>query len=270
MRRSLPYYMLATLLVAVYVSLNPVWMRLVATMGHGTAHAAPVVILLLILLLGVILAGWAYGHTMRPNWKLLLVGVVFALVGLALTDASYPAKRIHVAEYLLLAVVVRRALSYHLSGIPLSVFTALTTMLCGVHDELIQGLHPNRTYGLTDCMVNGTGALAGALMTHALGLFDNCANAGKVTTLQANNILACGMTFSGLVLLLCALPAFRDLSIPLWTTVPLLAGSLAWLVTEVLAPTKGSVRHGMGLLLVLSVLAGIYPVLANTTSLVFR
>ena len=44
----------------------------------------------------------------------------------------------------------------------------LIATLLGVHDELVQGLHAQRTFGILDIVANGLGAAAGALA--ALGM----------------------------------------------------------------------------------------------------
>jgi len=160
----------AALLVIAYVNTFELWAVLVRSIGPEQAALAPVTTLAL----GVGLAGWwIVAHRgaigIRPAW--LIAGVALALLGLALTDPAYPAKRIHVPQYLLLALVLRRALSDHIGGTILTAATILVTLIFGIHDEMLQGLHPSRTYGLRDILVNTTGGASGALLAAGMGLW---------------------------------------------------------------------------------------------------
>jgi VanZ family protein len=77
-----------------------------------------------------------------------------------------------VAEYIILSFLVRYALSYRLEGLRLTLFTALVTALYGVHDEMLQGLHPLRYHGWRDIIVNSVAGLSGAMLGHGLVCFD--------------------------------------------------------------------------------------------------
>ena len=82
---------------------------------------------------------------------MLLLGgsAAVATFGLMLTDPQFPAKRIHVAEYIAVAWLVYRGLGGRLGAPRRAAAAALIASLLGVHDELIQGLHPRRTFGVS-------------------------------------------------------------------------------------------------------------------------
>ena len=104
-----------------------------------------------------------------------LVAAVLRLCLLALlvSDMRYAVKRIHVVEYLFLSLVVRYGMSWKLQEKNLLLFSFLATAVFGVHDELLQGIHPLRTYGLRDMAVNGISAAGGALIWHGADLFSD-------------------------------------------------------------------------------------------------
>ncbi|MDP7172068.1 MAG: VanZ family protein [Alphaproteobacteria bacterium] len=97
-----------------------------------------------------------------------MAAATLALAGLLFADPAFPAKRVHVFQYALLALVVRRGLASRLDGVPLMAMSALVAALLGVHDELIQGLRPERYFSLTDILVNTVSASAGGCLGTAL------------------------------------------------------------------------------------------------------
>lgn len=157
------------LLVLFYVNMFAFWAWLSRALGPGIlARLLPVAVTVLVLL--VIAQRFVdrvnRGH--RVNLIFLGLGLVCAIFSLALPDPHVPIKRIHVAEYIVLSFLVRATLSYRLQGWQLTLFTVLVTLLLGIHDELLQGLHPQRYYGWLDIIVNGSGGLSGALLGHGL------------------------------------------------------------------------------------------------------
>jgi hypothetical protein len=74
---------------------------------------------------------------------------------------SNPNKRIHIPEYVLLSWLVYAALSRKYQGKGIFILIFICTAMLGVADELEQGIHPGRFYGLSDMMVNSASALIG-------------------------------------------------------------------------------------------------------------
>ncbi|MFZ5799399.1 MAG: hypothetical protein C4563_01345 [Desulfobulbus sp.] len=157
------------LLVLCYVNMFDFWAWLSRMLGPGQAvRLLPVAVTALLLLIIV----QRFVDRVRRGYSIDLVflglGLVFAIFSLALPDPAVPIKRIHVAEYILLSFLVRATLSHRLQGGQLTLFTVLVTLLWGIHDEMLQGLHANRYYGWLDMIVNGTAGLSGALLGHGL------------------------------------------------------------------------------------------------------
>jgi hypothetical protein len=74
---------------------------------------------------------------------------------------SNPNKRIHIPEYVVLSWLVYAALSRKYQGKGIFILIFICTSMLGVVDELEQGIHPGRFYGLSDMMVNSASALIG-------------------------------------------------------------------------------------------------------------
>lgn len=174
-RRSWAHYLLAAVLVGLFVNTFDLWVWLLNALGASRATLVPIAVA------GAVLAWIAVEAWRRPGgyvpWA-LAAAAALVVWGLLLPDSQFPAKRIHVPQYVLLALVLRRGLAAHVQGGGLLVAGALAGALFGLHDELLQGLHPRRTFGLADLEVNAIGALAGSLAGHGLGLFRQSPAAG--------------------------------------------------------------------------------------------
>jgi len=99
---------------------------------------------------------------MKKSLKNLLYLVpCVAIIWFIFTFQENPNKHIHIPEYVLLAWLVYAALyrDYRGSGIFILVFVC--TSMLGLVDELEQGIHPGRFYGLSDMLVNTSSALIG-------------------------------------------------------------------------------------------------------------
>jgi len=227
-------YLLSLLLFPVYVNMFPVW-RLVNTHLPETVIA----VLPVALTLAVLLALCLFFSRRRAHVPLgrtaLGVGIGLCCVALLLPEAHLPAKKIHVVEYLFLSLVVRFAMAPRLQGAALLVCSACFTALLGIHDEFLQGLHPARTYGLSDMLVNTLSGCGGSLIWHACALFRQPVGPGRPDPA----IAGAGSVPRYLLWLLAGVlalvvPAFwyRNAVIPLWTTLPLIgavAGAGLWL-----------------------------------------
>jgi hypothetical protein len=205
---------------------------------------------------------------LRPQIPWLLAGVVLAGLALAVTDPAYPAKRIHVPQYALLALVLRRGLGGSMSGWRLTGFGALLTLAFGIHDELIQGLHPDRSYGLTDILVNGLSGAAGSLMAHGSGLFSCPGGIPEAPNSGFGIPPGAWLTAAGAGFLILALTAWRDAPPPIWLISPLLAGMAVWLRGR--RPHDPTVRIGLTAFVWTCFPMMLYPVLPHVSALVFR
>lgn len=163
-------YLACLLLIPGYVNLFTVWNYATSTLGDHRSGLLPFLATGLLLL--IILAVIRHRPGRVNSWGLIMLGIALTGIALFTTDPTFPAKRIHVAEYLLLVLIVRYAMSFKLSGTPLLFFSFLFAALLGVHDEMLQGFSQNRTYGTRDMLVNSLGALSGALIWQGAGWFN--------------------------------------------------------------------------------------------------
>jgi len=269
-RRSLKYYVAAAVLMAVFIQTFEVWRALAAGPAGGRAWLVPVGAFAV---MAVAIGLWAARRTKqgkKTRFWALAAALIIASGALFLSDPAFPAKRVHVPEYLVLALILRKAASYHVEGRGLLVYTVLLALLLGMHDELIQGLHPDRTYGVMDMVVNGAAGLAGALVGHGLGLFNGSSPAVPPPQDRPGDILRPLFVTGGVVLLLGALPAFRDGFIPWWTMLPLLAAGFVWFLLRDGSPQRFPPLHPRSVSVWLALSTAIYPVLANVTPLHFH
>ncbi len=260
-------------LVVFYVNMFQLWAWLSRQLGPGfLVKALPVLVTAAVLAL----VAWRFIHRVNRGRSINLyvfgLGIVGAVFALAIPDPRVPVKRIHVAEYIILAFLVRYTLSHRLQGGGLTLFTFLATMLLGVHDEMLQGFHPLRYYGWRDIIVNATAGLSGALLGHGLHSFDRPGRKG-----EGERALGC----SGLVLVLYPLllggvvwqiyVLFQQRGEPfsLFSWLPLAAVSLLIGFTEPGIVFDSRRRHGLQTVFWLASTLVFYPLLTRLTALTF-
>ncbi len=256
-QRLLPWaiYMTAAILVVVYVNLFPVWQGL-SELGAGRGlSAAPIAAALTVPLLLLI--------RRRRHWRAFLLALCCAALGLLLADPLFPAKRIHVAEYMLLAALLRLAVPRSLGAWQRTMVAAMAGALFGLHDEMIQGLLPDRTFGLADLAVNACGAAAGAFLGQGVS-GDDAKPEARLLDLP----WPFWAVLAGAMLEAVALPAFRDRPLPLWTAAPVLAAAAACFLPP--PPRSAALRHVQALVVVLCVALALYPILTHVAPLRFR
>ena len=259
-------YLLSLLLVPVYVSMFPVWQLVNAHLPGGMIAGLPIVLTLAVLLALCLFFYKRRGRTIPGplSRTALFTGVGLCCIALLLPEAHLPAKKIHVVEYLFLSLVVRFAMAPRLQGLALMICSACFTALLGIHDEFLQGLHPARTYGLSDMLVNTLSGCGGCLIWHACALFQRPVS----PDLSGRAVAGTGLIPLYLLWLLAGLlalvvPAFwyRGAIIPLWTTMPLLgaiAGAGLWFWRF---PPPW--RHGIIAAGSISLPLNLYPLLIN-------
>ncbi len=264
------YWLAALVLVATYIGAFHAWRALVGGIGEGRADLLPVGLTVIIALglMALALKLGAIGRKVRL--RPVAIGIGIAIAALLLSDPAFPAKRIHVLEYALLGLVVGRAISTAFGGRWLVPAAALATAVLGSHDELIQGLLADRTFGLRDLGVDAVGGLAGVLVGDGLALFgprdrpEETAGALRPAAWLGFAILALGW-----LALVVAMPGLTDRAIPLWPVVPVAAGGLAWQIGVADAPPTG-MRRAAGAIALLMLATVIEPVLAHALPLAFH
>ena len=251
-----------------FANLFPLWSLAAAKLGQSVAAGAPFAVVFL-LLVATAWRGWRQRQRGKPRIVALVLGGLFAVAALGLTDPAFPAKRIHVAEYATLAVLVRAYMVRFISGGWLAGLSAVTAAVYGIHDEMIQGLLPERTFGIRDVVVNGVSALAGSLLAHGLGLFGRGGDDLTVSAGDAAKItLVTGSLAAGIVALLAPLPYYRDILPPVWTILPILIVVPISAAVGELASVQ--LRIALDVLVVVAVLTALYPMMPYVTPLGFR
>ncbi len=261
---SLGYCSLAAALMVIFMQTIGLWRWLTEELGKTGAMVVPFVVAVVVF--GVALAIRLYtGRSLRPRWSYLIVAAVVSTIALYIPDPQFPAKRIHVAEFLLLAFLIRRGFCRWTDGIPLITLTAICGIVLGAHDELLQGLHPDRRFGHTDIVVDGLASIAGALAGHGLKLYDNIPRR-KVDWISPP-LWALVLVAAGFIAFLFPLPTFQELPLPLWTLVPLSITALMWYVLD---RTSRLIGDPASIIVWLVFLMISYPILTHVTSAVFQ
>ncbi len=220
-------YLGCALLVVLYVNLFPVLELVFRIFGDTfikrTTIAIPIVTAAGILLY---LGRGSRKFTPQTDWISVAIGLTICLSALLIPDPKIGIKRIHVSEYLVLSFLVRYVMSHKIQAGSLLLFSSFFTVILGIHDEFLQGLHPQRTYGLRDMVVNGVAGVGGGLIWHGFNLFSR--NAEKTPPLKEKStihfVYLVLLSFT-LLLFTTQLHSFPSPVIPLWPCLPLLAAS---------------------------------------------
>jgi VanZ family protein len=200
----------------------------------------------------------------------VLLGLSCCLAALAVPDPEIAVKRIHVMEYLLLSLYVRHTLAFRLSGVALLVFSCLLSCLYGIHDELLQGVHPSRTYGLRDMLVNVVAAIGGSLVWHGLALFSK-RSGGSMTGADLwsrSQILYLTGLVATVPAMAIPLIACRHDVFPAWPFLPLAAAMVAWSCFFV--DDRTMLRYGLLPTSIVAFLFLVYPVAVNGLQITFN
>ncbi len=261
-------YLACLLLVPIYVNLFTLWDYAKRTFGDDLAGLLPIIGTSLLLLIIVLVVRKRSKEI--HSWGLIILGIAIACLALFTTNPKWPAKRVHVAEYMMLVLVVRYAMSFKLSGTPLLFFSFLFAAMLGVHDEMLQGFSQNRTYGIRDMLVNSLGSLAGALIWHGAGWFGNLSiiHADAQSTRDYGPVLYLFWLIASLLLAVYPLYYYRGVElIPFWPFVPL--GSTIVLFTFIFSRIPHSWRHGVQAITLCALALCSYPVYSHVSHVLF-
>jgi hypothetical protein len=263
-------YVLSAVLVLVYVNMFPLWKLLSDRWGREVFVIVPIVLGAgSLILVSIIFSGRQQNAQSTVKKSVLIAGLVCCTIALVIPDPQFPVKRIHVAEYILLSLVVRFAMSYKLQGAPLLFFSACFASVLGVHDELLQGWHPSRTYGLRDITVNTFASFGGAMIWHELKFFSWGKSLFDKQTLPSKNSSAVYLVWliSGVIVFILPLVLYRGSTIPYWPAMPLIGTIVYFSLYKDQFIT--SWKHGMAALSVVSFALILYPIINNIKALLF-
>lgn len=245
--RTITAYLVCIGLIPLYVTMFPLWKYLSSRFGSELFIYLPIAVTL-IAAVGIIAIIYAKHreHTLPLFSRAIFIGLLLCIAGLIIPDPAFPVKRIHVAEYLFLALIARYAMAPFLGGIPLLFFSSCFAAILGMHDEFLQGIHPARTYGLRDMTVNALASLGGGLIGHGLSLFTP-----RRTTVRGSaadnhpgyDSLYLGWLLISIVMLVIPAAYFRGMNIETWTIAPLLASIVYFSLYR--AQFRDDLRHGI-------------------------
>lgn len=263
-------YALSVVLVLVYVNMFPMWKLLSDRWGREVFVVVPIVLGAgSLILVSIIFTSRQQNARSTVKKSVLIAGFVFCTIALVIPDPQFPVKRIHVAEYILLSLVVRFSMSFKLQGAPLLFFSACFASVLGVHDELLQGWHPSRTYGLRDITVNTLASFGGAMIWHELNFFSWGKSLSDKQTLSSKNSSSVYLVWliSGVIVFILPLVLYRGSTIPSWPAMPLIGTIVYFSLYKDQFVT--SWKHGIAALSIVSFALILYPIINNVKALLF-
>lgn len=254
-------YLACLLLVFIYVNLFFLYKIIQEFFGDSFIKWAPLLLPPFLLLFFLLSTFKKFKRTKQKiNFSWIFLGVSLSIFAFFLPDPQIAVKKIHITEYLLLSLLARYAMSHTYSSYELLIFSALFTAILGVHDEFLQGLHPSRTYGLKDMAVNICSALGGSFIWHGLGLFSASKNHFKTLS----PLILYYLFWQAVSIAALAIPvsSYLNDNIPIWTTLPLSASFVIFLISY---PSfqKTQYTHGVSVLTLTSMLFLFYPLLIH-------
>jgi len=267
--RTAAAYIVCIALIPLYVSLFPIWKYLNSSFGDSLFVYVPATAAAILVTGMVAIALLKRRHRSQPLFiGAIAAGLLFCIAGLIIPDPAYPVKRIHVAEYLILALVARYAMAPFLTGLPLLFFSTGFAALLGMHDEFLQGIHPARTYGLADISVNTLAAFGGGLIAHGLALFNNPQpDVAAVPQNPKTGMVYCCWLLICVLMLVVPAVFFKGMSIEAWTVVPLI-GSMVFFSQYHIHFHHG-LRHGITALSWAAWSLACYPLVSGLDTVVF-
>lgn len=263
-------YLCCVLLVTIFVHLFSLFTLLKDLFGSNFINWSPIILpILFLIFLLTKTTGRNRQRDNKVNWLVVISGIIFASFALFIPDPNFAVKRIHVFEYLLLSLLARYTMSYKLQGKDLFVFSSLFSVLLGLHDEFLQGLHPARTYGLRDMAVNGCSSIAGNMIWHGLRLYNSHSYSSHQTR-TISPLISVYLLWLVISVLLLAVPVsgYLHSNIPFWTTLPLLA-SLAIGVIYRSSVDTIPIYHGLQVVSYTAFLFLTYPLVTNILKITF-
>ena len=263
-------YIASAALVLVYVNMFPLWKHLSSKWEREVFVIVPILLGFgIIAIVCILFYRRLQSAPLSVGKGGLAIGIFLCLIALTVPDPQFPVKRIHVAEYMLLSLVVRFTMSFKLHGLPLLLFSACFASLLGVHDELLQGLHPSRTYGLRDLLVNTLASFSGAMIWHNLQLFSwTTSSSDKQTaTSKITSLMYLVWLITTVLVFVLPLILYRGSTIPYWPAMPLIGAIVYFgLYRDHFAM---SWKHGIGALSVVSFALILYPIVNDVKVVLF-
>ncbi len=261
-------------LVLLYLGGYDTWLYLRGVFGR---EADMVPFLAFGLLAGLLLVGffWAKRRGVRRNFAPIIIGVVLGMAFLALPDGAFPGKRIHISQYMILAFLAGAAFRLRLDGAALFVATALYVAVLGIHDEMLQGLHPSRYFAVRDVVVNALSGLAGTFVAYGFLASPADKREGRAhfaTLLRSRFWPIMNLTMIGLscVALVLAMQQFKGIPVPSWVALPLIVATGSWLLLGLDRDIAPKFRASGRLIVTGCALIAVYPMVSNVFQIEFN
>ena len=129
---------------------------------HFSAKTAGNVPLFIIIILAVVYTISSI-KMKKVSHGLIILAISAVIVSIIMTVEINANKYIHIPEYVLMAWLLYQALAIDYKGRGILLLVLLCAAMLGVVDELLQGIHPQRTYGWKDMIINAASSLIGIL-----------------------------------------------------------------------------------------------------------
>ena len=154
--------------VAVYTLSLPhvitVYNAIVEKTSQALAGRIPVIILMVLCAVYILVVLQIRKEPKRLLLLIPCVAIVFAVISLE----SNPNKHIHIPQYILMAWLLFAALSIDYYGGGILLLTLVCASLLGIVDEILQGIHPARTFGWRDMLINTAASIVGVISIKAI------------------------------------------------------------------------------------------------------
>ncbi len=166
-RRAWAYAGLMMLCILLTLPTTPMlWRSARKIFGSGIDHVGYVVLFVVVLAAGIYISRLRPGSRRFRLFMLLVFGSVYLY--LIKYQCKYPAERLHLVEYGLLAYLIYAALRLDFSGRAAYALSFALASGFGLVDELIQYVLPNRVFEMRDVMTNVFAAGLGLLAVRLL------------------------------------------------------------------------------------------------------
>jgi hypothetical protein len=99
----------------------------------------------------------------KTRQVLIILGVSAVIVAIIISVEHNANKHIHIPEYVLMTWILFEAISIDYRGRGIGILILICASMLGIVDEILQGIHPQRSYGWIDMLINTASSIIGVL-----------------------------------------------------------------------------------------------------------
>jgi len=263
------YFTYTRLLLPIIITLSfqngvDVWRNLSARMDD---HLAVFFTTLLLVAVFLIWTKWIELDLKKLLCKQAVFIVLLLTTLFWIPDPQFAAKKIHIPEYIFIALLCRWALTpFFQNSRYLSLASFLMVVFLGIHDEVLQGFHPERYFGYIDIVVNIGSGVVGCWLGDRLLARDQ----KMAWSVGPQFYLFLSYCAIATILFLSILWRYKGLYIPAWTILPYCGCVLALLVSPRPVFLKRDTYLIFNLFVFSSLSLGLYLVGGHALSLSFN